>query len=714
MSSLSKLEKLMYTIGVVDKASAPVNKIMSKINQMSAQANKAQDQMMKGFVGAAAGGVALNRSLMPAIDHMAALGEVQSLGVAQSGLEKLTKSAFEFGSEFGGNSAEFVRSAYDIQSAIGGLTENDLSSFTKTSNILAKATKADASTITSYMGTMYGIFEKNANKMGKSNWVDKIAGQTASAVNLYKTTGSEMQAAFSNLSNTGSSVGLNAAQQFAMVGQLQLVAKSGSVAGTQAEKFIQGVGKAEKMLGLKLTKENGDMIAIDLVLGKINNKLKSLGSVEKLGVLTKVFGEQGAKAVNVLSEKVKGLNSDIKIFENIQDGSKAVEMAKIIASPWDRLSGSFNAAATAMGQRLLPVVEPFVEKLSTALYAVVGLTERFPILTSTIATTVVGVVGLMTAVGLFNIVMGLSKYGMIGFSTFTKASSVVLGLFSKAVKASRIALLSFHMQSALSGGALGAMRVGLMAATTGAWAFTTALLANPLTWIIAGGIAIYKYWQPIKALMSGFWDGLTQGFGPVTPILASFIDKLGFVGDLFSWLGEKASGLMSWFSNLLTPVNQTSEQLLAAGNAGKSFGTTVANVFKMLTAPMRAWFSLLNDGIGLLKTAGTWVGSLFGDDTNITATKTSKLESLPVNNVVPINIAQIQAEKAEKQKTKNKQLAKSNYVQIEKSAIAQQFSNSLTNNSNSSDQSKHVHIDGLTIKSENALADIEQLMELAG
>ena len=164
--SLSKLEKLMYTIGVVDKATGPVNKIMAKMQQLGAQATASQDQMMRGFMTAVGGGMALSRSLAPAIDHVAALGEVQSLGVLEADLNQLTKTSFEFSAQWGGNSAEFVRSAYDIQSAISGLTGDELSSFTKASNILAVATKADAGTITSYMGTMYGIFEKTANKMG--------------------------------------------------------------------------------------------------------------------------------------------------------------------------------------------------------------------------------------------------------------------------------------------------------------------------------------------------------------------------------------------------------------------------------------------------------------------------------------------------------------------------------------------------------------------
>jgi len=592
MATLSKLDKLNYSIGIIDKVTGPVNKVMAKINQLSQQTAAAQDQMMRGAATAVGGGYALAKSLAPAIDHVAALGEVQSLGVADDALQKLTKTSYEFGFQFGGNSAEFVRSAYDIQSAIAGLTGDELSEFTKTSNILAVATKADAATITSYMGTMYGIFEKTANKMGKSNWVNQIAGQTATAVQLYKTTGAEMQAAFSNLSNTATSVGLSSAQQFAMVGQLQLVAKSGSVAGTQAEKFIQGIGKAEKVLGLKLTTDNGDMLAVDEVLGKINKQISSMGRVDKLGLLTEIFGAQGAKAVNVLSEKVQGLNADITKFENIQDASKAQEMANIIASPWDRMGGSFNAAATAMGNRLLPVVEPFVEVLASMFAGIVSLTEEFPFLSSVIATAVVGVVALMTAFGIATFAMGLYNFATGIGITLTNAQLIVTKLWQGALIALRVAgFLSLIATMGAAAIAMGTFKAVMLAGQAATWLFNAALWANPLTWIVIAAVAliaavaaliyyfdditaafnewaesstVFKYlkvafdlltlplqlvWRLIKTIAVGVYDFFAPAFSAISSVVMGMVNAIGsafsYVGNLLSSFGGAITGFFS-------------------------------------------------------------------------------------------------------------------------------------------------------------------------
>ena len=780
--SLSKLEKLMYTIGIVDKATGPVNKIMGKMQQLSERATASQDQMMRGFMTAVGGGLALSRSLAPAIDHVAALGEVQSLGVLDADLNQLTKTSFEFSAQWGGNSAEFVRSAYDIQSAISGLTGDELSSFTKASNILAVATKADAGTITSYMGTMYGIFEQTANKMGKSEWVEKIAGQTAKAVQMYKTTGAEMQSAFSALGSKATNRGANSAEQMAVLGELQLVLKSGSVAGTQYASFIDGIGKAEKALNISLTDKNGDMLGMDEMLTRINGRLVGIGSIAKGDILNQAFGSKtAASVVDILSTKVNKLTSGTDELNNVSDASKAIEMANIIASPWDRLSGTFNAAATAMGQRLLPVVEPFVEILAATFSGIVNLTDQFPFLSSVIATLVVGVVGLITVFGIMSMSMGLYRLALISLGPVTAAykglvvltGNAVTGL-SWAFSRAQLPLSRFQITAAFTGGYLSALRVAMLGATSSAWAFTAALLANPITWVIASIIllaaVVYRYWKPIKAFMSGFWDGLKQGFAPVISLFSNLMTALAPLGGMLSWVGEKVGVIVGWFSGLLGPVDESSAALQAATDAGLTFGQTLGAVFDFILIPIKVAIFAITKLVDLM----SWVGNSikdffgFGDDVDVTATKTidhlvkSQNIALPqpslaqpntgigqsshvyqinefaarqasavkvqqpqsvtsnsaivdTNNIAQFNSIAERSEKIEQYKQSNQALATTNTQRVSKTNYFEQHNSSSNRNSSAtSDNSKRVYIDNLTLKSDDVAADFEQLMELAG
>nr|WP_075519270.1 phage tail tape measure protein [Moritella viscosa]SHO14215.1 Prophage PSPPH06, tail tape measure protein, TP901 family [Moritella viscosa] len=742
MSALSKLEKLMYTIGVVDKATGPVNKIMDKINQLSAQTASAQNQMMSGFMGTAGGAIALVSSLSPAIDHVAALGEVQTLGVANEDLTKLTKTAFEFTTQFGGNSAEFVRSAYDIQSAISGLTGDELASFTKASNVLAVATKADASTITSYMGAMYGIFEKTANKMGKSDWVDQIAGQTAKAVQMYKTTGAEMESAFSSLGAKATNRGIDAAEQFAVLGELQLVLKSGSEAGTKYASFIDGIGKAQKKLGIELTNSQGDMLSMDIVLERINQRLAGVGSVARGDILNTAFGStDAAGVVDILSTKTAKLKQGISELTSVTDASKASEMANIIATPWDRFSGSLNGAATAMGQAVLPIIEPVVDMLVAMLGGVIWLTQEFPTLTGVLGAAAVGVIGLMMAFSAMNMIIGIYRFALIGLSVVTNGAAIstklwqmglvalrvmgflgnitvmgaylaVIGLYRGVILAAQVStklwqlgLVALRVGGFLANiaaigayvGVMGLYRGAMLAAQGVTWLFNTALLANPIGLVIAGVVALVAavaglifYWDAIVAAFkdSTWGQGLIKIFDGVMLVFTALIDNVKWVLEALGLIDGKDMTMKAEVEE----ITKTAAPIPADLNASQLTNRDISHVTATLPVAANQAFNT-------------------GAYTNVSQVQSgASTTGNQAFNELTAHSARIQ-----QYQENNHQLAKVSSPRIQRTQYFQQSKQHTNNNSNSSaDNSKRVYIDNVVMKSDNLDHDFEQLMELAG
>jgi hypothetical protein len=423
------------------------------------------------------------------------------------------------------------------------------------------------------------------------------------------------------------------------------------------------------------------------------------------------------------------LINDRKEFEQVTDSSKTVQMANDIASPWDRLASTFNAMSTALGLRLLPVFEPLIEMISSAFVIITRLTSEFPYLSSVIATVVVSIVGLMTAIGVFNILVGLSKYGIIGLSGTKFILVKSIAMVSSAYKFARTSLLAFHLLSVSSGGALAVLRMAMLSATSSVWAFTSALLLNPIGLIIAaiavGALLIYKYWQPIKAFMSGFWGGLSLGLEPVFSAFSELAGSLSFIGNLFSWVGAQVSSVISWFGTLLTPVDATAQQLNTANKAGVNFGKNVGAALNFILTPLKAILALNAKVIKSLGYAGNAIKEYFGfGDTEVVATKVNNVhgnlstnivdkinQSIP-SNVVPINSHHAFFENLENKKNENAHSTLGT-AKIEKSEFASQLSNSFTNTSKA-DNSKRVHVDNLTVKSDDAFSAIEQLMELAG
>ena len=76
---------------------------------------------------------------------------------------------------------------------------------------------------------------------------------------------------------------------------------------------------------------------------------------------------------------------------------------------------------------------------------------------------------------------------------------------------------------------------------------------------------------------------------------------------------------------------------------------------------------------------------------------------------------QLQSQQLAAQQENSKKLNASSAYKVEKSPFSQQLSSSISHNSNAStDQSKRVYIDNVTMKSDDIANDFEKVMELAG
>ena len=116
-----------------------------------------------------------------------------------------------------------------------------------------------------------------------------------------------------------------------------------------------------------------------------------------------------------------------------------------------------------------------------------------------------------------------------------------------------------------------------------------ALLMNPIglaiTAIAIAGLAIIKYWQPIKAFFSGFWQGLMEGLAPLRESLTGLGSMLEPLKPIWDWFTEKLGIAWEWVTNLIKPFEATGEQIENATEKGRGFGlwlgellTTLANL----------------------------------------------------------------------------------------------------------------------------------------
>ncbi|MDP2392603.1 MAG: phage tail tape measure protein [Methylococcaceae bacterium] len=517
---MNSLQNLTFMVSLMDRVSGPAGGIMKTMDNVTTRIQSGYQKIGIGIAGVAGTGYALESAITPTKEMQAALGSLKSLGVADDVLSNLTNTALKFSLKYGESATDFVKSSYNIQSAISGLSGNELAAFTNASSILAKGTMADMGTITDYVGTMYSVFKESADGMGKSNWIEQLAGQTALAVNIFKTTGQGMSEAFSGLSGASSAP---LAEQLAVLGQLQAV-KHGSEAGTLYKSFLNGVGNSQKDLGLNFTDMNGKLLPMVDILTKITGKFGSLENQATRDVITKALGGTDAMAlVDILSKDIVGLNHNIADIGKQTGMQNAIEMANAMTMPWDRAAQGTNALSISFGMRLMPEINAFFNSINGGIQTMLRWNTLFPELSRFLGIAALGVFGLIAGVSLLSLVMGVA----------TLASGGLAAIF--AIISSPIILLAAGIAYAIYkwdewGGAI--MYVGQ--AITDAFGITGIL---ETFWSFLKGI--YNGWSMIFTLIYDNAGSILSFIGDVFSAVGNVVDILGRAlgfGPVLDWV----------------------------------------------------------------------------------------------------------------------------------------------------------------------------------
>lgn len=520
----------MMQVALVDQVTKPLAGINAQMDKVSKAGRQGWSNMAMGATTVAGGVMAIQGALGPAIEMDRALAEVASLDVQKDVLGALGREALKLSVQYGNSATEIVRSSYDIQSAIAGLEGNELPAFTRASTTLAKATKADTATITNYMGTMYGIFEQQAKQMGKANWVEDVAGKTALAVQLFKTTGQGMADAFGAIGANATAAGVSMDEQFAVLGQLQAT-MSGGEAGTKFKSFLAGVGGAQKALGMQFTDSAGNMLPVLTILDKLKMRYGETMSVAEGDELKKAFGSDEAVAmIKLLMTNTKGLATNINALANTHGMGKAEQMAASMTDQWERVTqGWFAIRAAAFGV-VLPAINAVVGLFADGANDVLRWTHLFPNLTKVISYAMLAIVGLSMVTGAWMLIAGLAKLATLGMGIAWTIIMAPLNLLKAGLVAFRAILLAVNI----------------------------ALAANPIIWIIAGIVllivavaAVIYYWDDLKKTLAdwGVFEKITAVIDGVKSGWNSFMDTISNMSP-FKLVGKAVNGLIELLNKI--------------------------------------------------------------------------------------------------------------------------------------------------------------------
>ncbi len=577
------LDKLMMQVALIDQVTKPLKGIQKTVTQTTDVGRAGWERMAGGTAGVIASGFAIQQALMPAIEMDRVLGEVKSLGVIDADLQKLQQTALSFSAEYGKSAEEVVGAAYDIKSAFGGINGDELADITKSSAVLAAATKADTATITNYMGTMYGVFKNQADAMGVGIWSEQVAGMTAQSVEMFKTTGKGMSDAFTAVGANATAAGIKMNEQMAVLGTLQAT-MSGSEAGTKYRAFLAGVGKAQDALNMKFTDAQGNMLPMLDILNQLKSRYGDTFDVAESLQLDKAFGTKEATAmIKLLMADTSGLAKSIDRLGQVKGMTKAEQMASAMTDQWERLDASWYAIRAGAFGLILPAINSVAGSMADGFTVLLAWTQQFPELTSYISYAALAIVAGAGALAAWNVVAGIGRIVAAGVTgTFGLLRGSVLGLakaynwakrtlviFSVYMKASGISTAvsaaitrAYSVSVAMMQGALMGTAKGLLWLTASVWRFTAALLANPVTWIVVGivgltaaVVGLIYYWDELTAYIanSAAWQKLVNWFGVVKAWFSDLMVSMQMAWQMFT-LAIQSTTIFQWLNTAFNSV----------------------------------------------------------------------------------------------------------------------------------------------------------------
>lgn len=491
-------------MNMVDHLSGPLAGIASRVGADVSKLD-ALGQTFGGFVKAGtamqeAGSQITSAVLAPVeatFETRRALGELASLGVED--LDALEGAARNFSDQWSGTTkADFISAAYDIKSGISSLSDEGVAEFTALAALTAKATKSTASEMTSLFATGYGIYKGYYDDLTDIQFGEMFSAGIAESVRAFKTSGTGMAQGIQSLGASATTANVPLEEQLAILGMLQAT-MGGAEAGTKYKAFLRSAAKGGEALGLSFLDANNQLLSMPEILEQLRGKFgETMDAAEKME-LQKAFGDTEAVAlIDLLYSKTGDLQDNIlNLYDAMGQGTGvAQEMASAIQETeperFARLQQRIHNVTESIGNSLLPTVNDLMGKGEQVLTEVASWIEENKELVKIIMLIVLAIGGFLTVAGTVIAVVG--GVGLV---------------ITKTVSAFKILKAGFL----LAKGALAPL-IGSV------WSFTAALLANPVTWVVIGIVALIAALVLLYNKCEWFRNG-------VNAILSFFKEKLG-------------------------------------------------------------------------------------------------------------------------------------------------------------------------------------------
>lgn len=447
-----------------------------------------------------------------------------------------------------------------------GVAKDELIGFTRTAAMMADAFELPAGQLADDMGKIAGLFKIPIPRIG----------ELADAINFLddnaKSTGGDIINVMSRIGGMADTLKMPAKEAAALGSTFLTLGSSAEIAGTAANAAmrilgtasmqskrvrsgIAAIGMTPAALQSSMAKDaTGTILRVLDALNKLNREQRMVAS-------TQIFGAEYGDDLAKLAGNADEYRRQLALVNGEQmKGSVSREFSArlgTMAAQWQITKNRMNEAAVVIGSALVPALQDLMTTAAPAIEGLADWTRANPGFVKGIVGSALALSGLRVAtlgLGYAWTTVKAPVLSVMGFVARWRATGALASLGRFGPLAMRVAS-GFRVV----GAAIAAIGGGPIAAIVGA--------------VTVGALVVRKYWQPIGAFLSGMFAGIRDTVGPAFAELGAALAPLKPAWDAVAGAIGAAWG---WVVKLLEPVNMTSTQLQAAGNAGRVFGQAIA------------------------------------------------------------------------------------------------------------------------------------------
>lgn len=571
-----------------------------------------------GAAGLATGGGALAGvagAAMIGIDFEAMMSKVGALAKIEKTSEafaKLEKQAFDLGATTSFSSSQAAEAMANL--AMAGFDAEKIFGVMPGMLNLAKAGTTDLGLTASITGNIMAGFGLQASQMGDVGDV-LVATFTNSNTNL-EMLGETMK----YVAPVAKAAGYSLGDVAVMAGLLGNVGIQGSDAGTALRASLirlaappKEAKEALEKLGVSTKDAAGNMRPMASILADLAEKTKKMGNAQKIELFSKIFGVEAAAAMTELVDKagsdgIKQMADTVKKAHGLND-KISQQMADNAKGDLDNLSSALEGVAIILTKINVQPIRDLTQWVASAVTATGEWMQANQGLTAALSRiAVVGAAVIATAGALALVVAGiLGPFAMLRFTLSA------LGISLAPVGAAFMAL----------------GRSILFGVVPAIWSMTAALLANPVTWVVAAIVAAAAVliigWEPVKAFFVDLWARVSAAFGAAWDWIKATLgfDPLAVLAPYWQPVASFLSDLWQGLAPRLSAAWDTLKAVLAWSPLGmivanwQPIADFLANLWDGIAAKIASVWDGISEKLAGIKDAASWIGDkwngLFGD-----------------------------------------------------------------------------------------------------